>query len=101
MENPTKPEESGRPPRRRTPKYDWDAWLDGEEHLLEQGRHFHAEPDSFRTMVIREARARGMTIWTAIERTPGTKRKIKPRFVRFRATPNESGIWPEIVTEAR
>lgn len=99
MPDSTDTEDSGRPRRHRTPKYDWDSWLDGEEHLLEQGRHFHAEPDSFRTMVIREARARGMTIWTSIERTPGTKRKIKPRFVRFKATPNESEIWPEIVSE--
>lgn len=92
-------QEDGWPPPRRTPKYDWDSWLDGKEHLLEQARHFHAEPDSFRTMVIREAKARGMTIEMRIERTPDTKRKIRPRFVCFKASVNEAGERPEIVPE--
>lgn len=78
---------SGPPARRRDSKYPWDKWLNGDEWTLEQGRHFHAAPDSFRTMVIREAKARNLTIWTRIQRKEGVVNKVRPRFVRFQATP--------------
>lgn len=53
----------------RPMKYSWDDWLNGEEHRLQEGRHFDADPASFRQQVLNEARRRGIKMETTLRRS--------------------------------
>lgn len=40
--------------------YNWDAWLDGEVHTLQQGKDFEKDPAKFAKVIRIVARRRGM-----------------------------------------
>lgn len=50
----------------RTPIYPWDEWTDGKIRELVQGVDFHSEATSFRTLIHRTARKRGLKAKTRI-----------------------------------
>lgn len=52
----------------RPPIYPWDEWTDGQIRQLVQGVHFHSQANSFRTVVHRTARNRGLTARTSISK---------------------------------
>lgn len=54
------------PPSRRRDRYPWDTIFDGLQRRFEQGVHFHCLSTSFRTLVYRSARVRGLRVKVSI-----------------------------------
>jgi hypothetical protein len=50
----------------RTPIYPWEQWTDGQIRELVQGEDFYSEATSFRTLIHRTARRRGLKAKTRI-----------------------------------
>ena len=55
------PASAGRPP-----KYNWDLWTNGENWVLTQGEDFDSTVHSFRTLVHRTRKVRGLKARTHI-----------------------------------
>lgn len=53
-------------PLGRPEKYDWDAWTDGEKHVIEQGEDFPIETRSMQAQLHVKAGQRGMKVKTRI-----------------------------------
>lgn len=51
----------------RPPIYDWDTLCDGKVRRLFRGEDFFSDPKSFRVLVHRTAKARGLKARTSIE----------------------------------
>jgi hypothetical protein len=65
-------------PRGRPPKYDWDKYMDGHEHICWPEQDFTCTSQSFRALVYRTADSRGLTATVTLDKHSGS--------VRFRAT---------------
>lgn len=65
--NPRTLDEFPRRRRGRPPKYDWDAYFNGEINVLYQGVDFNVPLDSFRALVHRTANSRGMKAHTQVD----------------------------------
>lgn len=50
--------------RGRPPLYEWDQWIDGNIHVLRQGREFKTDRISFRALCHRTATSRGLKVET-------------------------------------
>jgi hypothetical protein len=50
--------------RGRPPVYDWAKWTNGEVHELTRGEDFDCDPRSFRTLVHRTKKSRGLSART-------------------------------------
>ena len=51
----------------RPPIYPWDEWCDGQVRRLFRGEDFNSDPKSFRVLVHRTAKSRGLKARTSIE----------------------------------
>ncbi len=51
----------------RPPVYPWDEWCDGKARRLFRGEDFFSHPKSFRVLVHRTAKGRGLKAHTHIE----------------------------------
>jgi len=51
----------------RPPVYPWDEWSDGRVWRLTRGEDFNSDPKSFRVLVHRTAKSRGLKARTHIE----------------------------------
>ncbi len=54
--------------RGRPPLYPWDKWTNGEVYELTQGEDFKTNPASFRALVHRTAKSRGLAAQTTIRK---------------------------------
>lgn len=66
-------------PRGRPPKYNWDKFMDGSEHIAWPEQDFKCTPKSFRALVYRTANSRGLVATVTLDKHTGS--------VRFRVTP--------------
>lgn len=59
-------------PLGRPPVHDWDELLDGEVHILTKGTDYNCQETSFRTLIHRSAKARGLKARVSIGRGNAT-----------------------------
>lgn len=58
-------------PRHGNQAYDWDTLLNGQVWLLEKGVDFQSQPSSVRSLALGQARKRGGTVRTSINKGDG------------------------------